>query len=459
MDAQVTTLVRDEIAQMYLAPEPEVMQSLVAEATAATQEVDREAVRLEAIDWVERCRKKSDRAGTLDAFLQEFGLSNQEGIALMCLAESLLRVPDAETADRLIAEKIHEGDWVSHRGKSRSGLVNASVWGLMLTGKIVSLDDDMAEEPASWMRRLVTRMGEPVVRGAVQQAMRIMGGQFVLGRTISEAMQRARKETHAGDRYAFDMLGEGARTMADAEAYEAAYAAAINEIIRRRGDGDVFSADSISVKLSALHPRYQFSQQDRVFSELYPRLKKLALQAKQGRIGLSIDAEECERLELSLDLFEKLARDPELEDWDGLGFVLQAYQKKVRRRGALAGCAGRGDGATFDGASGQRRLLGFGGKTRSGEGARGLSGIHSQDAQRRVLRNVCPHSPGFTRSGIPTVRDPQRLYHCYGTSTCRQRIPLRIPAFARHGSSAVRRDHDPASGDARAGLCTGWQSP
>ena len=328
MDAQVTTLVRDEIAQMYLAPEPEVMQSLVAEATAATQEVDREAVRLEAIDWVERCRKQSDKAGTLDAFLQEFGLSNQEGIALMCLAESLLRVPDAETADRLIAEKIHEGDWLSHRGKSRSGLVNASVWGLMLTGKIVSVDDDLAEEPASWMRRLVTRVGEPVVRGAVQQAMRIMGGQFVLGRDIREAIQRARKETHAGDRYAFDMLGEGARTMTDADGYEAAYAAAIEEIIRRRDDGDVFSADSISVKLSALHPRYQFSQRDRVFAELYPKLHKLALQARRGRIGLSIDAEECERLELSLDLFEKLARDPELEDWDGLGFVLQAYQKR-----------------------------------------------------------------------------------------------------------------------------------
>lgn len=328
MDAQVTTQLRDEIANMYLAPEPDVMQSLVAEATAATQEVDREAVRREAIEWVERCREQSDRAGTLDAFLQEFGLSNQEGIALMCLAESLLRVPDAETADRLIAEKIHEGDWIAHKGKSRSGLVNASVWGLMLTGKIVSVDDDLAEEPASWMRRLLSRVGEPVVRGAVQQAMRIMGGQFVLGRNIADAIRRARKETSAGDRYAFDMLGEGARTMADASGYAEAYARAIDEIVRRREVADVLAADSISVKLSALHPRYEVSQRDRVFAELYPKLRDLALQAKRGGIGLSVDAEECDRLELSLDLFEKLARDPALDDWDGLGFVLQAYQKR-----------------------------------------------------------------------------------------------------------------------------------
>ncbi len=328
MNQSVLTDCRQQIASHYLADEAEVMRGLIAALRSDTA-TDRSAVRAEAIDWVERCRKQSDRAGTLDAFLQEFGLSNQEGIALMCLAESLLRVPDQATADRLIAEKIHEGDWAAHKGRSRSSFVNASVWGLMLTGKIVALEDEVTQDTNSWVRRLVSKVGEPVVRNAVQQSMRIMGGQFVLGRHIGEAIQRARKENTAGDRYAFDMLGEGARTMDDAVRYTESYAAAIDAIAGKVTAADgVIGADSISVKLSALHPRYQFAQRQRVMDELYPRLLGLAERAKAGGIGLSIDAEECDRLELSLDLFERLAREPSLEDWSGLGFVLQAYHKR-----------------------------------------------------------------------------------------------------------------------------------
>ena len=282
-----------------------------------------------AIDLVQRCRSKRDRSGTLDAFLQEFGLSNKEGIALMCLAEALLRVPDEETADRLIAEKISSGDWGSHQGRSQSRFVNASVWGLMLTGRIVRLDDPIVHDTGSWMRRLSTTLGEPVVRRATLQAMRIMGGQYVLGRTISEALTRGTTETPRGTRFSFDMLGEGARTASDASNYFHSYAEAIRTIGVTVKARDVYAANGISVKLSALHPRYQYRQHDRVIGELLPRVRELALMAKQSRMGFSIDAEECDRLDISLDVFEALARDPALAGWNGLGFVLQAYHKRA----------------------------------------------------------------------------------------------------------------------------------
>lgn len=320
-------VIREKVRQAFHAPEPDVVAALVA--ASALNETERESVREAAIELVNRCREKSDKAGTLDAFLQEFGLSNKEGIALMCLAESLLRVPDEETADRLIAEKIHSGDWASHKGKSGSRFVNASVWGLMLTGRVVKLDDEVSRDTGSWVKRLVSSLGEPVVRQAVLQAMRIMGGQYVLGRTIDEAIRKGVAGNTPGTRFSFDMLGEGARTDSDAQRYHASYAQAITEIINARRAGDVVSADGISVKLSALHARYQFRQHKRVMAELLPRVKALAVMAKAGNIGFSIDAEEADRLDLSLDIFEALARDPDLAGWDGLGFVLQAYQKRA----------------------------------------------------------------------------------------------------------------------------------
>ena len=278
---------------------------------------------------VEGCRQRSHEAGTLDAFLQEFGLSNKEGVALMCLAEALLRVPDEATADQLIAEKIRSGDWGSHQGASSSRFVNASVWGLMLTGRVVALGSETTEDTGSWVKTLTRKLGEPAVRRAILQAMRIMGGQYVLGRTIEEAIRKGRAANSPGTRFSFDMLGEGARTASDAQRYFDTYAEAICVLANANTEGNITHADGISIKLSALHPRYAFSQYDRVISELLPRVKQLALMARAGGISLTIDAEESERLDISLDLFEALARDPDLTAWDGLGFVLQAYQKRA----------------------------------------------------------------------------------------------------------------------------------
>lgn len=275
------------------------------------------------------CRARKHEAGSLDAFLQEFGLSNREGVALMCLAEALLRVPDAETADRLIAEKLGQGEWGTHKGQSDSLFVNASVWGLMLTGKVIDLHDDSEPEGVTWLSRLRTRLGEPVVRRAVYTAMRIMGGQFVLGKDMGQALKKSQSDKTRGLRFSFDMLGEGARTAIDAERYTKAYSDAIATIIEHRASEQVELSDGISIKLSALHPRFDQLQLDRVEQELYPRVLALALQAKSGGIGLSIDAEEVERLNLNLRVFEKLAREPQLSDWQGLGFVLQAYQTRA----------------------------------------------------------------------------------------------------------------------------------
>jgi RHH-type proline utilization regulon transcriptional repressor/proline dehydrogenase/delta 1-pyrroline-5-carboxylate dehydrogenase len=318
---------RTKIRQASCADEPAVLKTLLAASAITPQRHD--AVRNMSITLVQRCRQMSHKAGTLDAFLQEFGLSNNEGIALMCLAEALLRVPDEETANRLIAEKIQSGDWGAHKGKSGSRFVNASVWGLMLTGRVVRLDDEIAEDTSSWMRRLVSSLGEPVVRQAVLQAMRIMGGQYVLGRTIAEGLKKGIADNRPGTTFSFDMLGEGARTDADARRYFEAYATAIGSISDTVRGGSVNEANGISVKLSALHPRYEFRQKRRVMAELLPRVRELALMAKRGGMGLSIDAEECDRLDISLELFEALARDAELADWDGMGFVLQAYQKRA----------------------------------------------------------------------------------------------------------------------------------
>lgn len=331
MTSALETL-RARICDLRHAGEPAVVEALLQANTLDASQ--RDAVTHHAVDLVKDCREMKHKAGTLDAFLQEFGLSNKEGIALMCLAESLLRVPDEETADRLIAEKIRSGNWASHRGQSDSGFVNAAVWGLMLTGRVVSLDKDVIRDTGSWMMRLVSSLGEPVVRRAILQAMRIMGGQYVLGRTIQEAMRKGEAGNPAGTRFSFDMLGEGARTEEDAQRYFTAYAKAIEAICahssgNRDSRSSAIYADGISVKLSALHARYEFRQLERVNTELLPRVKALALMAKQGGIGFSIDAEEADRLELSLDLFEALARDPELAGWDGLGFVLQAYQKRA----------------------------------------------------------------------------------------------------------------------------------
>jgi RHH-type proline utilization regulon transcriptional repressor/proline dehydrogenase/delta 1-pyrroline-5-carboxylate dehydrogenase len=326
MTTPLSTL-RDRIRRMTHADEDAVVADLVSDSERSLSAVRRARILKQSRNLVGRCREHASEAGTLDAFLQEFGLSNPEGIALMCLAEALLRVPDDDTADRLIAEKIHSGDWASHLGKSDSLFVNGSVWGLMLTGRLVTVDPDSEQDTDAWMKRLVSRIGEPVVRTAVVQAMRILGRQYVLGRTIDEAMRRSGSMDN--DLFSFDMLGEGARTRADAERHYQSYHEAIEAIGAAALTDDPVSNDGISVKLSALHPRFEFARRDEVTKELLPGLVALAGAARNHGLGFSIDAEEAARLDLTLDIFESLARARELDGWQGLGFVLQAYQKRA----------------------------------------------------------------------------------------------------------------------------------
>jgi len=302
----------------------------------------RAAVRLEAVELVRGARAAARRQGVVESFLQEFSLGTREGLALMCLAEALLRTPDEETRDRLIAEKIGSADWAGHLGRSGSLFVNASTWGLMLTGRLVEVDEEARRDLPGFLARLAGRLGEPVIRAAVAQAVRIMGEQFVLGRTIESALRRAARE---GFVCSFDMLGEGARTASDAERYEAAYAAAIARIGERAGGAGPEAGHGVSVKLSALSPRYEATQEARVWDELYPRLKRLAVLAAAHDLNFTIDAEEADRLVLSLKLLDRLCGEPELGAWRGLGLAVQAYQKRapevISRLDALAERTGR----------------------------------------------------------------------------------------------------------------------
>jgi len=281
-----------------------------------------------AMSLVAGARARRDERPFLDAFLQEFGLSNQEGIALMCIAEALLRIPDDATADRLIAEKLATGDWSAHAGRSESLFVNASTWGLMLTGGILELDPSIKSDAGGWMRTLTRKAGEPLVRLAVRRAMKIIGGEFVVGRSIEEALARSAREPDVG-LCSFDMLGEGARTRLDAERYLKSYQHAIEVIGSKAGGRAPHLASSISIKLSALEPRYNLLQRERVMQRLLPPLEALAAQAAGLGIQLTIDAEEADRLDLSLDLIEALARDPATRDWPGLGLAVQAYGQRA----------------------------------------------------------------------------------------------------------------------------------
>ncbi|MCF6304784.1 MAG: bifunctional proline dehydrogenase/L-glutamate gamma-semialdehyde dehydrogenase PutA [Rhodobacteraceae bacterium] len=261
------------------------------------------------------------KPGIMEVFLEEYGLSTDEGIALMCLAEALLRVPDADTIDALIEDKIAPGNWGKHLGKSSSSLVNASTWALLLTGKVL----DESQGITGLLRGMVKRIGEPVIRRAVGRAMREMGRQFVLGRDIPEALKRAGIAEKDGYTYSYDMLGEAAITKADAAKYQKAYADAIATVSDQCTDADIRNNPGISIKLSALHPRYEYSQRDRVLAELAPRVLQLAQQAKAGNMGFNIDAEEAARLDLSLDVIELVLSDKSLQGWHGFGVVIQAY--------------------------------------------------------------------------------------------------------------------------------------
>ncbi|MCP5433137.1 MAG: bifunctional proline dehydrogenase/L-glutamate gamma-semialdehyde dehydrogenase PutA [Alphaproteobacteria bacterium] len=353
--------------------EESLVPRLLAEAPLAGELGERATA--EAARLIGAARARAGEHSLLDAFLGAFGLTDAEGVALMCLAEALLRVPDAATADALIADKVAHGAWEEHLGRSHSLLVNAATYGLMLTGRIVELGEDSGSEPLGLLRRVAARGGEPLVRAALVSAMRILAGEFVMGRTIEEALSRARNAP-AGARFSFDMLGEGARDRASAERYAAAYEHAIAAL----GDGHVgetAEGNGISVKLSALHPRYDVAHAELVHAELYPRLLALCEGAATRGLALTVDAEEADRLELSLSLFRRLAGEPGLGSWEGLGLAVQAYGKRARAVVAWTGELARAGGRRF--------------------GVRLVKGAYWDSEIKRAQERGLPGFPVFTR--------------------------------------------------------------
>jgi RHH-type transcriptional regulator, proline utilization regulon repressor / proline dehydrogenase / delta 1-pyrroline-5-carboxylate dehydrogenase len=317
---------RAEIRRLTLAPESECVAALMASLPLSPG--DRNAASRDAAAYVERIRGEG-RAGLMERFLAEYGLNTDEGVALMCLAEAYLRTPDAETLDALIRDKIGGGNWSRHLGRADSALVNASTWALMLTGRVFRTIPAEAEDLSTVMRTTVQRLGEPVARAAVSEAMRLMGRQFVLGRTISEALSNAQEERANGYLHSFDMLGEAARTARDAAAYFDAYSGAIAEVGKAASSDEVHENPGISVKLSALHPRYESVNRERVMAELVPRLTELAKLAKSVNIPLAVDAEEADRLDISLDVIAAALGESALKGWDGFGAVVQAYSRRA----------------------------------------------------------------------------------------------------------------------------------
>jgi RHH-type proline utilization regulon transcriptional repressor/proline dehydrogenase/delta 1-pyrroline-5-carboxylate dehydrogenase len=318
---------RSEIADWHRRDETDVVEALLDAAHLDRKSLDRIDARARTL--VGEVRKQRIGKGGIDAFMQEYELSSQEGVVLMCLAEALLRIPDQATADRLIRDKLGPADWEKHVGNSDSVFVNASTWALMLTGRVVSLHEYRDQSVKSVLGRLVTRLGDPVIRQSVTQGMRILGRQFVMGRDIEEALERASADEERGYRHSFDLLGEAAHTASDAKRYFDAYSNAIATIGKNAAGRGPIASSEISVKLSALHPRYAFGQRERVMAELVPRLMALASLAREFDIGLTVDAEEADRLELSFDVISAVFRDKALEGWEGFGLALQSYQKRA----------------------------------------------------------------------------------------------------------------------------------
>ncbi|MBE9591504.1 bifunctional proline dehydrogenase/L-glutamate gamma-semialdehyde dehydrogenase PutA [Moraxella sp. K127] len=315
---------KDAITAAYRLDEAVAVRNLAS--TLDFTQAQKDSIHSLARSLITQVRADRSKSSGVDALMHEFSLSSEEGIALMCLAEALLRIPDNATRDKLIRDKLADGDWRRHVGNSPSMFVNAAAWGLVLTGKLTAdvSDDSMG----SALTRVLQKGGEPFIRGGVNYAMKLLGKQFVTGQTIEEALGNGKERERLGYRFSFDMLGEAAMTQADADRYFNDYVSAIHAIGKDAKGRGVYDGNGISVKLSAIHPRYFRSQHARVMSELLPKLKALFLLAKEYDIGLNIDAEEAHRLELSLELMEALVSDPDLAGFRGIGFVVQAYQKR-----------------------------------------------------------------------------------------------------------------------------------
>lgn len=317
-----STSIRPTLSQHYRIDETALVQRLLIEARTDEYQTNIKAL---ARRLIEKVRANRQKASGVDALMHEFTLSSQEGIALMCLAEALLRIPDQNTRDKLIKDKIAKGNWKSHIGKSPSLFVNASAWGLVFTGKVLSLSDASLSHH---LNQLINKGGEPVIRRGMDFAMRLLGKQFVTGETIQMALKNSESRFKKGFRFTYDMLGESAFTEEDAQRYYNDYVNSVHAVGAVSKGLGVYQSSGISVKLSAIHPRYSLAQHERVMTELYPRLRDLCLLAKRYDIGINIDAEEAERLDISLDLLDRLLNEPELADFKGIGFVVQAYQKR-----------------------------------------------------------------------------------------------------------------------------------
>ena len=413
-----------QIRRLLRAPEPEVLAPLLRDA--ALDSDSRRRVETRALAMLGDLRAAQSR-GWVNQFLQEYRLNTQEGVALLSLAEAFLRVPDPETADALIADKLGEGDWRAHKGKSNSTLVNTATWGLVI-GRALTAES----EQASALKRLIARAGEPFVRQGVGAAMRMMGEIFVMGRNIGEAIERMRKRENAGFTASFDMLGEAARTFPDAERYYRSYEDAIRAVGKVAGEGH-----SISVKLSALHPRYEVAQYDRCVPALIEQVEALAALAAKLGIPFTIDAEETERLEMSLDIIETVAGLPALKGWDGLGMAIQAYGKRARPTIAWADALGARTGRRIaarlvKGAYWDTEI-----KRTQEQGLDRLSAVHPQGGDRRLLSRLRARHAG-AKNIYPGLRHPQCADRRHPARMGRRQPRLRIPAAARHGRGALR---------------------
>ncbi|HEA3275708.1 bifunctional proline dehydrogenase/L-glutamate gamma-semialdehyde dehydrogenase PutA [Pasteurella multocida] len=318
------TSLREPLSQHYRIDETTLVQKLLSDAEIPSDLQTK--IQQLARKLVENVRNARQNASGVDALMHEFSLSSQEGVALMCLAEALLRIPDKATVDKLIRDKISKGNWRSHIGQSPSMFVNAAAWGLLITGKLVSTHSE--QQLSSSLTKLIAKGGEPLIRKGVEVAMRLLGKQFVTGETIEQAIKNGEKRFQQGFRYSYDMLGEAALTEEDAARYYQDYVDSIHAVGQRSSGLGVYAASGVSIKLSAIHPRYSLSQHQRVIDELYPKVKQLFLLAKQYDIGLNIDAEEADRLDISLDLVDRLLAEPDLAHFNGIGLVVQAYQKR-----------------------------------------------------------------------------------------------------------------------------------